>query len=202
MYSVHVNTVHVRSGERILRAARSIHLREGAGGVSVRRVAAAVGLSPSALYRHYRDKDSLLTAVAEEGFARLEQMLAAAVRERPETGIEGVAMAYVEFAIAHPEDYELMFLVQRAGGRRFPEDFTAGRSPTFGILVDRCTAGMAAGELRRDDPIEVALTIWAELHGLVALHHVGRFGRDADRLRLQSRRAIRRIVRGIELRRD
>src|SRR6187549_1778521 len=76
----------------------------GAEGLTLRGVGAALGVSRTALYRHFADKDALLAAVAREGFRLLrEALLEAWEREgRGTAGFEAMGDAYLTFAIEHP----------------------------------------------------------------------------------------------------
>jgi len=199
VYTVHVNSVHILpSKARILTAAQELQHATGLDSVSVRNVAAAVALSPSAIYRHYRDKDALLDAMAEEGFLVFEAYLTRAVAEsaKPKR-LRAIIDAYLRFALEHPSDYEVMFLTPRAGLRRFPADFSATQSRTFAILRDSVDLAMRSEELRTDDPRDTALTIWAHAHGLVTMFRVGRFGDDPERFRVLYHRSFDRILRGL-----
>jgi AcrR family transcriptional regulator len=135
----------------ILAAARELLDREGSAAVAMRPVAERVGITPMAIYRHYADRASLLNAIADEGFrelaARVQQLrLKGSVEQR----LKQVANVFLDAALKHPNLYELMFLVRREGARVYPEDFKAGRSPTFNPTVAILEEAMLAGELRPD----------------------------------------------------
>lgn len=183
------------SPQRILSAARALYQKHGADGVSMRKVADAVGLTAPAIYRHYKDKDALLDAIAEAGFAVFETYLARmfAVRS-PIRRIEIAAQAYLDFALDQPQLYELVFLTPRPNLRRFPRDFAAGRSRTGEMLRQQVEECMKTGVFAADDPLETALSIWAYAHGLVVMYRTGRFGPDSDRFRPIYRRSVRRLL--------
>ena len=93
--------------ERILR-------KEGIAAVTTRRVAGELGLTPMALYRHFRGKDALVQALVEIGFAHWERRLARAVKARsPRRRLDNALAAYRDFALAEPRLFELMFLTPR-----------------------------------------------------------------------------------------
>src|SRR6266516_6522329 len=79
--------------------------------LTLRSVGECLGVSRSALYRHFADKQSLLAVVGKEGFGTLRQALAAAWKEngRGRIGFEAMGRAYVQFAVAHPSHYRVMF---------------------------------------------------------------------------------------------
>jgi AcrR family transcriptional regulator len=93
-----------------LRAAVELLEGDGAAGLSVRAVARRAGVSPGAPYRHYADRDALVSAVAAEGYRELAGYLSAA-HPSPSTpdDLAAVAVAYVQFALEHPALFRTMF---------------------------------------------------------------------------------------------
>jgi AcrR family transcriptional regulator len=195
-----VNGVNKAGNTRrlILGAARSLHERKGAEALSMRNIARAVGITAPALYRHFPDKERLLDDLAEEGFTRLEGRLRRALDHGGAIGpLERLMAAYLAFGLEDRSSYELMFLMRRRGIRRFPADLQGDRSPTFSILCETVREEAREGRLRRDDPKEVALTIWILLHGLITMQYVGRFGDDRAEFSALARRSLRRLLRGL-----
>jgi AcrR family transcriptional regulator len=188
----------VRTADRIIVAMRRLLEREGAEAVTMRRVADAVGITAMAIYRHYPDRAALLNAVADQGFAELA---ATVQRTRLPARIEPQLLrltdVYVDHALHHPRLFELMFLAPRKGARRYPRDFKAGRSPTLNPGVALLQAAMARGELKADDPWEIAFEMGALIEGLVMLYLGGRIGGGPRQLRALIRRSIRRYLHGI-----
>ena len=84
---------------------------EGVDGLTLREIGARLGVSRTALYRHFADKRALLAAVATEGFRTLRQQLVAAWEEggRGRAAFEAMGVAYVRFAVANPSHYRVMF---------------------------------------------------------------------------------------------
>lgn len=189
---------HAPTAVRIIAAARRLLEREGTEAVTMRRVGDAVGITAMAIYRHYPDRAALLDAVADQGFAEL----AAAVQRmrlpaRIEPRLVRMAELYLDHALAHPRLFELMFLAPRKGARRYPRDFKAGRSPTLNPSIALLQDSMARGELRADDPWEIAFEMGALMEGLVMLYLGGRIGGGPRQLRALIRRSIRRHLHGI-----
>jgi AcrR family transcriptional regulator len=183
---------------RIATAARSLFNRSGVDGVSMRKVASRVGVSATAIYRHYRDKDELLDGITEEGFAVFESYLRPGSQiADPIAAIRAIARGLLEFALAEPELYEFLFILPRRNVRRFPDDFAEHRSRSFGMIEEKVARGVASGVLAKDDPLEITLTFWAHGHGLVSLHRAGRFGADSRRFRKLYRRSLERLLEGI-----
>src|SRR6202008_4800343 len=93
-----------------LRAAKELLEEDGAAGLSVRAVARRAGVSPGAPYRHYADRDALVSAAAAEGYRELAGYLDAA-HPAPSTpdDLAAVAVAYVRFALEHRALFRTMF---------------------------------------------------------------------------------------------
>ena len=135
----------------------------GVGGLTLRGVARVAGVSATAPYRHFADKDALLAAIAAEGFERLQVAV-----ETADTGARGMealraqGVAYVRFAREEPALFRLMF--GTAVARNNP---SAGAA--FGVLRNRITALVPA------DRAEIAaLSAWSMVHGLASLLIDGR----------------------------
>ena len=144
--------VKMSTAGKIAGAAGKLLDREGTEAVTMRRVAKAVRITPMALYRHYADRDGLLNALADAGFAELAERVAGTVLPaNVEQQLMAILNVFLDFALERPRLFELMFLQRREGARQFPEDFRAGRSPTAKFAAAALEAGMKAGNFRRDE---------------------------------------------------
>lgn len=182
----------------ILDAAWDLYTREGVGGVSMRRVAARVGITATALYRHFQDKDALIAAIADRGFDEFATaLLRPPVASSPRARVLQILDRYRELAFQRPDLFRLMFSTPRSGLRRFPSDFAARRSRVFDELRGAVERGMARGDFRRASSLEVALSLWAQAHGLLALEGVGRFAPDRRRFTALYRRLLRHLIGGL-----
>lgn len=164
----------------------------------MRRVAAAVGVTPMAIYRHYPGRESLLNALADEGFEDLATRLA----ERKFSGsvearLTRMMEIYLEHALQRPRLFELMFLKPREGARSYPRDFRAGRSPTANLLLEVVQRGMNGGYLRKGDAWEIVFELGALSHGLLLLYLGGRMAVSRAQFRAFYRRSFRRFLHGI-----
>src|SRR5262245_45231593 len=85
--------------------------RDGARALSLREVARSAGVSHTASYRHFPAKESLLAAIAEQGFRRLSDAMRAAIvgHADPATALQASGIAYVEFGVHYPEHLQVMF---------------------------------------------------------------------------------------------
>ncbi|MFP5228760.1 MAG: TetR/AcrR family transcriptional regulator [Acidobacteriota bacterium] len=186
------------TGEKIAAAAGRLLDRSGTEAVTMRRVAKAVGITPMALYRHFADRDGLLNTLADTGFADLASRIeGATLPGDPERRLIAILDVFLDFALARPRLFELMFLLRREGARQFPGDFRAGRSPTAQFAAAALEAGMKDGAFRKDDVWEITFETGAMLQGLMMLYVGGRFGGSEEEFRALCHRAFRRYVHGI-----
>jgi len=174
-------------------ALRTIHA-EGVEQLTLRTVGEKLGVSRTALYRHFSDKQALLAAVGREGFRMLRLALTSAWEEkgRGEKGFEAMGLAYVKFAVAHPSHYRVMF-----GG--FVEscardaEFVQEAQAAFQVLVDSLIEQQAAGTVRRDDPLLLARFIWSVVHGIAMLVIDGQLRGADDRGHALEQYAMQRV---------
>lgn len=182
---------------RILEAARSVFLEGGAEAVTMRRVAERVGVTPTALYRHYDDKKELLNEVIAAGFETFGGYLVRSLQGRtPKDRLERSGTAYLSFALEQPETYRTLFMVPVPGGSR-PVGDPGCSATTFRFLTDRVRECMESGELHKDDPEAVAVAIWAHVHGLVSLYLTGALGMDEAEFRRAYQESVGRLFRGL-----
>jgi AcrR family transcriptional regulator len=195
------------TAKRIAGAARRLLDSEGAEAVTMRRVAAAVGITAMAVYRHYPDRKGLLNALADEGFGELAEKLAAvrlagSVRRACSRSTVGDRLTRVldvnlRFAFENPRLFELMFLTPREGARQYPRDFAAGKSPTANLMAELVEEAMASGYFRKDDVWAIVFETGALLQGLMMLYLGGRVGMSAAQFRAFCHQSFRRYMDGI-----
>ena|SRR5687767_10520190 len=161
---------------RIIGAARALYLERGPEGVTMRAVADRVGVTATALYRHFADKDALLREVAGEGARLLGTHLFRALEApSPLERLRMTALAYLEFAAAQPQAYRALFEPGEAGESSPVE---RQRSAVRRFLRDGVREAIEAGDLAPGNVDETALTLWSLLHGLASLQHAGVIAED------------------------
>jgi AcrR family transcriptional regulator len=138
----------------------------GPEGFTIREVARRAGVSHNAPYRHFRDKDELLEAIAVEGFERLT----AAMRKRSLPGATAAdrlrlcGCGYVEFALHWPQHFLVMFDLSKRG--------TVGEN-AFQTLLEFIVESQKEGALPEGDPHPLALMAWSLVHGIAKLAITG-----------------------------
>jgi len=160
---------------KILDAARGLFAEQGYDAVTMRRIAEAIEYSATAIYSHFEDKDTLIRELCREDSVTLAQAFhAIAAEPDPLERLRQIGMAYVDFGVAHPNHYRLMFMSSRKldaadlprMGHGNPEQ------DGYAFLVATLAEARAQGLLRAglDDPHLAAQAFWAGGHGVVALH--------------------------------
>ena len=188
---------------RILAEAADVVATEGARAVTMRGVAARVGVTPMALYRHFPGRDALIAALVAEAqttfLAFLQRAMAAATAERR---FFDAGEQYLAFALAHPRRYAALFVDALPPADASPRAASWEDAATFRFLVDRIRECAAEGVLVVTDAEDAALTVWAHVHGLVSLHLAGKLGCDDARFRTLYRRSVRDLARAFGWRPD
>jgi AcrR family transcriptional regulator len=184
----------------LLQAAVRTIQKSGFAALTLRAVGDEVGVSRSALYRHFADKSALLTAVASEGFRMLRVDLLAAWEGggKGRAGFDAMGEAYVRFALTNPWHYRVMF----GGGFELhaddPELLQEGTS-AFVALVDALVEQQGQGLVRRDDPQTQANFVWAVVHGIAMLAIDGQLEHEGSDAEALTRYAVARLRDGIGL---
>ena len=157
----------------LLDRAGELLLETGPGGLSLRKLAAAVGTSTMSVYTRFGGKPQLLAAMHREGFERLGRALAeVSDAGDPLATLGRAGQAYRRAALASPSLYGLMFGPPPPDLVVAPEDAAAAGS-TYRPLVDAVRGCVDAGVLH-GDPDDIALHLWAVAHGMVGLELAGR----------------------------
>ncbi|WP_327579316.1 MULTISPECIES: TetR/AcrR family transcriptional regulator [unclassified Streptomyces] len=150
-----------------LRAARELLEADGSSGLSLRAVARRAGVSPTAPYRHFADRDALASAVAAEGYQELAGYLTKA-HPAPSTPDElaAVAVAYVQFALEHPALFRVMFAE--------PCDPTSEERVAATAAISEYVRSIVRATFPDVDADALSTTVWALVHGLAFLHLDGK----------------------------
>jgi len=159
--------------ERLCEAAERLFAERGPDAVTMRQLAAELGVSPMTPYRYFEDKDDILAAVRANGFNRFAEALEKARESVTGAHARGSAVgeAYVAFALEHPHAYKLMFDFNQPHVEKYPELVAAGRraqKTMTGYVEDALAEGLMSG-----DAEQIGLMFWAAIHGAVILELAG-----------------------------
>lgn len=184
----------------LLGHARDLLVREGFGGFSLRKVASLANVSPTAVYRHFEDKEALLSEATRQGAMRFTSYLVRALAApTPRERLRELGLQYYAFALENKADYELLFVIDCAGLglRRLDEQGKAESNASFRLLVDRVLECQSSGDLRAGDAEQLALTIWSGVHGMVSLFLSGHIPLPEPAVAELFRSHIDDLVRGL-----
>ena len=191
---------HGNLREALVQAALDMIAERGLAGLAVAELARAVGVSPAAPYRHFRDRNALLAEVARRGFEQLAADMEAAWNEgRPEpiSAIERCGRAYLDFARREPAAFAAMFGASGpttppgSGQPKYAPGQTSDQSPgqadvrrasdaALAVLRRAAEATCAVASVQHRPPaLMVALHVWSLAHGVATLFVSG--GRDLRR---------------------
>ena len=159
----------------LLEASLALIREIGPSAFTLREVARRAGVSHNAPYRHFRDKEELLAAVAAQGFDRLTDSMrraAAAAGSSPLERLRFSGRGYVQFALRHPQHFTVMFDAPWHF-EAYQEAHAAGER-AFGTLVRCIQECQSAGCLPKGDWQPLALLAWSMVHGIAKLAVGGR----------------------------
>jgi AcrR family transcriptional regulator len=182
----------------LLQAAVRTVQKHGESALTLRAVGDELGVSRTALYRHFADKSALLTAVAAECFRmfRLDLLAAWEGGGKGAAGLTAMGEAYVRFAMSNPWHYRVMF----GGGFELDEsdpELQLEGDGAFQALVDALLELQARGLIRKDDPQTQAQFVWAVVHGIAMLAIDGTLEHQGGNALALTRYAFERLRTGI-----
>jgi AcrR family transcriptional regulator len=164
----------------LLQAALKLVAKKGVVGFSLREAARAVGVSAAAAYRHFEDRSDLLAVLALDGMGRLAMEMEKALARAPgapgtparaAAEFRALGAAYVEFAVANPSHFRVMFgpwCEHPEMGDLPPEALPGGRDP-YQLLVDTLDGLVRAGAIAPAARQGAEIAAWASVHGLSTL---------------------------------
>lgn len=194
---------HDANVTRILEAAMDLVAEGGLAALSMARLADAVDYTPGALYRYYRSKDALLSALVAQVLEEVQGYLARAQASLPAgsfplTRVLAMAHGYREFARARPHSFGLLAMTMAEPRVLLPEVADAGPVTervigTLELLAQALGDAVEAGQLDDGDVAERTLCLFATLQGLLQLHKQARYAPgvlELDRLVLSGTRTL------------
>lgn len=156
----------------LIDAALALIDEKGINAFTIREIAKRAGVSHAAPYRHFKDREALLFAVAKEGF----DMMVAETKKRsrkypddPLARFQISGLSYIDFAISHPSHYRVMFNSGESIGN-FPEDLTISSTESFKLLFDTICECQEKNLIKQGNPHDFAMAAWSIVHGYAKLY--------------------------------
>jgi len=162
--------------EKILDAARELFVAEGYEGVSMRRVAEKIEYSPTAIYVYFADKQQLFHELCQQDYARLAEVIQSSEMSLdPMERLKQIGRTYTEFGVRYPNHYKFMFMTAHPPHEPDEEDRAVMGNPevdAYAFLKWAVQQAIDAGRLREElqDAELISQTLWASVHGVIALH--------------------------------
>jgi AcrR family transcriptional regulator len=162
--------------DKILDAARELFVTEGYEAVSMRRVAEKIEYSPTAIYVYFADKQQLFHELCQQDYARLAEVFqSSAMSSDPIERLKQIGSTYTEFGVRYPNHYKFMFMTPHPPHEPDEEDREIMGNPemdAYAFLKWSVQQALDAGCLREElqDAELISQTLWASIHGVIALH--------------------------------
>jgi AcrR family transcriptional regulator len=165
---------HGNLKQALLDAAVALIAETGPRGFTLREAARRAGVSHNAPYRHFRDRNDLLAAVATDGFDRLTQAMArSSPRATPLNRLRRSGLAYVDFALRWPQHFAAMF--DAPWNQPDYPDCAAAAQRCFQTLLGFVRDCQAARQMPAGDSERLAYRAWSLVHGIAKLANAGQF---------------------------
>jgi AcrR family transcriptional regulator len=155
----------------LIEAATEILAKEGVSGLSLRKVASMAGVSHTAPYAHFADKQALIAAISTEGYRWLYERINAVVQQYPGDPLRQLveaAWAYVSFALRYPARFKITLSGVIEKEKEYPE-FVEASQKSFGLVVRIVEACQDEGVLRSGPADAMAVSVWSQVHGFASL---------------------------------
>ncbi|HLS29674.1 MAG TPA: TetR/AcrR family transcriptional regulator [Flavobacteriaceae bacterium] len=162
----------------ILLAAKSLFQNKGYQKTTMRNIALEVGISATTIYLYYKDKADIMHALHQEGFKILsQQFLTLRYVENPFERLKAMGRVYISFALENRDFYEIMFIMKEPLAHLQQEDtpdsdWEEGLA-SYEFLLDVVEECQQNGYFQGYNIKNLALMIWANMHGLCALKNNG-----------------------------
>ena len=158
---------------KILDAARELFVAEGYEAVTMRRIADRIEYSPTAIYFHFRDKETLLREICDADFLTLAHEIAVVAQiADPIERLRAIGLAYFRFGMNYPNHYRLMFMTPHPPlGDDHEIERGNPEEDAYALLKSIVAQAIAEGKFQKGitDVDLAAQTVWAGMHGVIAL---------------------------------
>ncbi|MGD8427564.1 MAG: TetR/AcrR family transcriptional regulator [Balneolaceae bacterium] len=187
--------------QQIIDAARLVLLSDGYRNFSLRKIAREIDVSATSIYLYFENKDHLIHILMEEAIDRLNEQLEACVKVQvdPIAKLEALAHEYVDFALTHPREYQIIYLISSDEMTRYPKEKFRKARKGYELVISVLEEGVRAGLITEKKPRLAAYTFWAQLHGVMSVVLSKRLDNRIDQHEFIEE-AIDHIIKGYQVR--
>jgi len=184
----------------ILACARDQYLSDGYKGLYMRKIADKAGISATAIYRHFSNKEELFHRLVKKGFAMYTQYLMPALEEPTAEKRFKKTMEYaLDFILEQPKYFELIFVKSETKDELVNfDDLRVDSKISFDFYTDRITECINEGYLKKDNPSEISVLLLASYTGFFGLYTSGLLPRSKKDIKALYWRTTDRILNGVE----
>lgn len=185
--------------DTILACARDQYLSDGYKGLSMRKIASKAGISATAIYRHFSNKEELFHRLVKKGFGMYSQYLMPALDEPTAELRFNKTLEYaLDFIVEQPKYFELIFVKSETKDELVNfDDLRADSKISFDFYTARITECIDEGYLRKDNPSEISVLLLATYTGFFALYTSGLLPRSKKEIEGLYWRTINRVLNGV-----
>lgn len=187
--------------QRIVEGARQVLLSDGYRNFSLRKIAREIDVSATSIYLHFENKDELVHTLMEEAIERLNNQLEKSITtlDDPISKLETLAHEYINFALEHPREYQVIYLISSEEMTRYPKEKFRKARKGYEIVTDVLKEGVESGLIAEQKPRIAAYTFWAQLHGVMSVVLSKRLDTRIDQKEFIEE-AIDHIIKGYQVR--
>lgn len=157
--------------EEILTVSKDLLIEDGFGKLSMRKIARRANVTATSIYLHFDNKDELLLALVQESIESLKKVLLSVIDDSLDaiTQLQQLAKAYIQYAIDHPKEYEIIYMVRPEEMPKYPKEKFREIRSVYELLANIIQRGKLNGSLEVEDHLTSAYSVWAQLHGVVSV---------------------------------
>ncbi len=183
----------------ILACARDQYLSDGYKGLSMRKIADKAGISATAIYRHFSNKEELFHRLVKKGFGTYTRYLLPALDETTaEKRFKKTTEYALNFILEQPKYFELIFVKSETKDELANfDDLRVDSKISFDFYTDRINECIEEGYLKKDNASEISVLLLASYTGFFALYTSGLLPRSEKEIKALYGRTINRIMNGV-----
>jgi AcrR family transcriptional regulator len=162
---------HGNLKEALITAGLDILSKKGMESLSLRNVAKQIGVSHTAPYNHFHDKQDLLAAISSAGHKQFHLVLLETFekfKNNPTELMTEIAWAYLQFALQNPDKFKLMFSSALEEEQKHPE-FEEITQKTINLIEEIIRFCQSSGTLEEGNVYNIAINLWSSVHGFTML---------------------------------